>query len=263
VAREEWEDLGGGEPPDLTARVPQLENARASVEAAEANLDRAERDLDRTEVRAPFAGRVRDKRVDLGQFVTAGTELGTIYAIDRAEIRLPLPDDDLAYLDLPLVYRGESAGRGPRVVLSADFAGKRHSWEGRIVRTEGEIDPATRMVHAVASVSDPYGRGDDPARPPLAVGMYVEAEIEGTVAGNAIVLPRAALRNDGRMLIVDGEGRIRFRDVEVLRSTRQQVIVSSGLAAGDRVVVSPLDAVTDGMLVRVLDTDGEIEEPGR
>lgn len=251
VAREEWEELGGGEAPELTARVPQLANARAAVAAAEAARARAQRDLERTEVRAPYAGRVRDKRVDVGQFVNAGADLGSIYAIDIAEIRLPLPDDELAYLDLPVVYRGQSAGGGPRVRLIAEFAGNTHEWEGRIVRTEGEIDPTTRMVHAVAQVADPYGRGRDPRRPPLAVGMYVRAEIEGIRMPGVAEIPRAAVRADGRVLVVDGDSRLRFRDIELARATRDAVVVRAGLTDGERVVVSALDAVTDGMAVRV------------
>lgn len=255
VAREEWEELGGGDAPELTLRIPQLENARASVAAAEAALERARRDLERTEIRAPYRGRVREKRTDVGQFVGVGADLGTIYAIDYAEIRLPLPDGDLAYLDLPLVYRQQTPSRGPEVKLTAEFAGRRHEWEGRIVRTEGEIDPTTRMVHAIARVADPYGRGGPSERPPLAVGMYVEAEILGRVAERAAVLPRAALRTEGdHVLVIDREDRLHIRPVEVLRTTRDRVVIGSGLEEGERVVVSALDAVVDGMQVRVVET---------
>jgi multidrug efflux pump subunit AcrA (membrane-fusion protein) len=135
------------------------------------------------------------------------------------------------------------------VVLYADFAGERHSWNGRIVRVEGEIDPVSRMVHVVAQVLDPYGKygEDDPM--PLAVGMFVEAEIMGSVVADAIVLPRTALRGE-RMLIVDEEDRLRFRDVDVLRVDRGDVVIVGGLDAGDRVCVSTLEAVSDGMKVR-------------
>lgn len=259
VARQEWEELGGGEAPELTARIPQLQNARASLAAAEAALERSRRDLERTEIRAPYAGRVRDKRFDVGQFVAPGADLGSIYAIDVAEIRLPLPDDELAYLDLPLMYRGEAAGRGPAVRLIADFAGRRHEWRGRIVRTEGQIDPATRMVHVVAQVSDPYGRGSDPQRPPLAVGMYVRAEIEGLALQDVAEIPRAAVRADGRILVVDADNRLHFRDIQVARATRDTIVLSSGVADGERVVVSALDTVTEGMRVRV----GQDEETPR
>ncbi len=249
IARAEWAELGEGAPPDLTARLPQLANARAGVAAAEANLVRAEQDLERTEIKAPYAGRVRERAVDIGQFVSVGNQLGTVYAIDFAEIRLPLPDKDLAYLsNLPLVYRGERRGQGPEVVLRAEFAGALHEWSGRLIRTEGEIDAASRMVHAVAQVRDPYGRGHL-GRPPLAVGMYVQAEILGDLAEQVAIIPRAALRDGDQVWVLDAEDRLRTRPVEVLRLQSDEAIVGSGLANGERVVLSSLDFVTEGMRV--------------
>ena len=251
VAHNEWEDLGKGEATPLTLREPQLENAKAALAASEANLVTAERNLERTQIRAPYVGRVRQKSVDVGQFITIGAPVGAVYAIDYAEIRLPLPDSDLAYVDLPLVYRGQRANpKGPKVTLRANFAGETNEWEGRIVRTEGEIDSMSRMVHAVAQVTNPYGRGKDPDRPPLAAGLFVEAEIEGHLARDVVILPRAALRGESQVLVVDEEDRLRFRDVDILRVTRKEIVVRGGLSAGERVCLSPLEAVTDGMKVR-------------
>ncbi len=229
VARKEWGDLGNGEAKALTLREPQLEEARAALAAAEAQLDKTERDLDRTRVRAPYAGRVREEQVDVGQFVTIGAPVATIYSVDYAEVRLPLPNNELAYLEIPLDYRDDpQTNPGPRVVLRSEFAGKTFEWEGRIVRTEGEIDPTSRMVHVVAQVKDPYAKGADPERPPLAVGMFVQAEIEGRRVTEVAVLPRAALRGRDQLLVVDGEDRLRFRQVEVGRTTDTEVIVAGG-----------------------------------
>jgi hypothetical protein len=165
-----------------------------------------------------------------------------------------------------MLYRGETPeGGGAPVRLHARFAGGEHTWTGRIVRTEGEIDARSRMVHVVARVEDPYGRsrlvsaGDgqtlgDSAngeRPPLAVGLFVDAEIQGRRLENAVVLPRSALRGGDRVLVVDAESRVHFRDVVVLRSQREEVVIGGGLAAGEEVVVSPLAAVVEGMAVRV------------
>jgi multidrug efflux pump subunit AcrA (membrane-fusion protein) len=137
------------------------------------------------------------------------------------------------------------------VTVWTTFAGERYEWKGRIVRTEGEIDPTTRMVHAVVEVKDPYAPGDDPTRPPLKAGMFVEAEIEGNVVENVVALPRAALRPQGIVWLVDGDQRLRYREVEVLRTTETEVLVEGGLAEGELVCLSPLDAATDGMKVRV------------
>ncbi len=250
VARREWESLGQGEAPPLVVREPQLAEARARLAAARAMLDQARLNLERTAVRAPFAGRVRSERVDAGQYVVAGVPVATVYAVDVAEVRLPLPDDQLAYLELPLDNRSE-ASPGPEVRFKASFAGRTHTWSGRVVRTEGELDPSSRMVHAVAQVERPYDRIDVPGRPPFAVGMFVDAEILGRTAEGVTVVPRVAMRGRSRVLVVDEEDRLRFREIEVLRFDRENVIVSSGLRDGDRVCVSRLDVAVDGMRVRV------------
>ncbi|NIM02154.1 MAG: efflux RND transporter periplasmic adaptor subunit [Acidobacteria bacterium] len=251
LAREEWEELGDGEANPLTLFEPQLAEARAALAAAIAGVEQARTNVGRTELRAPYAGRVQTKQVDLGQVVAPGTPLATIYAVDLAEVRLPLPDDELAYVDLPLGYRGESgSGDGPSAILRAEFAGAVHEWRGRIVRTEGMIDPVSRMVHTVVQVEDPYGRSE-PGRPPLAAGMFVEAEIDGRTIENVAVIPRAAVRPDGRILVVDAEGRLRFREVDVLRALKETVIVEHGLQAGERVCTTPLSSVVEGMKVAV------------
>ena len=255
VAQREWEALGRGDPRELTLRIPQLEDARASVAAAEANVKRAARDLERADVIAPYAGRVRTKNVDVGQFVTVGAPIATVYSVDVAEVGLALPDEELAYLDLPLAYRGAANVRSPRVVLRTTFAGARYEWGGRVVRTESEIDPISRMVQLVAEVQDPYAAGPDPRRPPLAVGMYVEAEIEGRAFSDIAVVPRAALRGRNQVLVIDPENRVHLRDVDILRATTESVFVEGGLATGELIAVSALDNPTEGMFVQVTDLD--------
>jgi RND family efflux transporter MFP subunit len=234
--------------------INRLSVAEASLRAARARLARAERDLERTEVVAPFDGRVRSERVDVGQFVNRGSPVATLYAVDFAEVRLPVPDEELAFLDLPLVGEAGPEDAVP-VVLRARFAGGEHTWEGEVVRTEGELDPQTRMVTVVARVPAPYAASD--GRPPLSVGLFVEAEILGAESEDVVVLPRSALRGGDRVLIVDDEDRLRFRDVDVLRSVRDEVFVQGGLERGERVCVSSLETAVDGMRVRVARTPAE------
>jgi RND family efflux transporter MFP subunit len=251
LARSEWASLGEGEPTALTLFEPQLAEAQASLESALAGVARAEKNIERAVVRAPYAGRVRHKHVDVGQVVSLGTPLATVYAVDFAEVRLPLADQELAYVDLPMGYRGESGSQsGPRVTLRAMFGGSLHKWEGRIVRTEGVIDPQSRMIHTVARIKDPYGKAVA-GRPPLAAGMFVDAEIVGNRLEGVAVIPRRALRPDGRILIIDAENRLRFREIEIARAKQETLIVSSGLQTGDRVCTSSLSAVVDGMRVEL------------
>jgi RND family efflux transporter MFP subunit len=243
-----------GSSADLDSAKNAEHVAEADLREARADLVQAERNLERTRIRVPFAGRVREKKVDIGQYVNRGTPVARVYAVEYAEVRLPIPDRDAAFVDLPIDYRNdEDESTGPKVLLRARFAGRDYSWHGRIVRTEGELDPKTRMIHAVARVEDPYGRGDDPERPPLAVGLFVQAEIEGLRREGMIELPRSALRGRDQVAIVDPDSRIELRQVQVLRSDRSRVFVSSGIAANERVVSGPLALAVDGMLVRVVD----------
>ncbi len=250
LAREEWKQLGSGEANPLATRELQLDEARSALDAAEAKLRQAERNLERATVRAPYACRVRDKSADVGQYVNPQAPLAHIYATDIAEVRLPIPDDELAHLELPIDFRAGRSRGGPRVQLRATLAGVDRTWTARIDRVEGEIDPRTRMVYVVARVDDPYGRAARKAGAPLAVGLFVEAEIDGRPVNGAVVLPRSAVRRGDVVLVVDDENRLRFQPVEVLRAGREDVIIGKGLTGGERICISNIETVTDGMLVR-------------
>ncbi len=241
------------------ASAASVEDARNALRVAEsarldavAGLEQSRRDLSRTETTASFAGRVRDKLVDVGQYVARGAPLARAYAVDYAEVRLPISNDDAAFIELPIAYRNDRAeAEGPRVRLSAAFAGNSYHWEGRIVRTEGEIDLRTGMIHAVARVQDPYARGDDPSRPPLAVGLFVSAQIEGREIAGVISLPGRVLRGQDEVVVVDDQGRLRSRKVKLLQRGDGNIVVSRGIVPGERVVTSPLPVSADGLLVNV------------
>lgn len=255
IARDEWKRLGNGEPTDLVLRKPQIDEARATIAAAESALMRANLNLERTQIRAPYPGRVRTKNADVGQFVNPGSPLGQIYAIDYAEVRLPVPDDQLAYIDLPLSFRNNPHhNSGPDVRFHATFAGREHTYMGRIVRVEGEIDARSGMIALVGRVDNPYRQRANNT-PPLAVGMFVTAEILGHHAENVVVIPRSALRGKNRVLVVM-DNRLYYRTIDILRADAEKVIVRSGLKSGDQLCLSPLDTVVDGMRVRTMRTGG-------
>ncbi len=267
VAREEYSDLKPGEVSALALRTPQLQQAKAQLAAAEAALARARRDLQRTRIRAPYAGRIRSKQADLGQYVNPGVVVATIFAVDRAEVRLPMTLQDLSYLDLPLDYEEalqaqENPQDLPAVRLSATIGSHRVSWNGRILRVEGEIDPKTRMIHVIAGVDDPYGRHHEGRIVPLTAGLFVDAEIQGDRTDHAFVLPRGVLRSEDTVLVVDADDRLHLRKVGVLRKGRDEIVVGEGLKDGDRVCLSALDVVTEGMKVRVFgEENGATKQP--
>ena len=226
----------------------RLRIAQASMREAQARLSRAERDLSRTRVTAPYDGRVRSERVDVGQFVNRGSPVAMLYATDYAEVRLPVHDDELAYLNLPL--NGDADGKMSKAtaLLRAKFAGKQHAWESTIVRTEGELDPQTRMINLVAQVESPYAVID--GRPPLAVGLFVEAEIRGQVVDNVFVLPRSAIQANQQIYVVTTESTLEFREAVILRIVDEDVYVNGGLKPGELVCLSTLNNAVEGMLVQ-------------
>ena len=228
----------------------RLQMAEAAQREARARLASAERDLERTVVKAPYDGRVRTEQVDLGQFLNRGSRLARLYAIDAAEVRLPIKDDELAFLNISL-RDGSAWEKRPSVSLSAEFAGAVHRWTGEIVRTEGELDPKTRMIQLVASVADPYRAGTTP----LPVGLFVDAVITGGVQPNIVRLPRGAMVSPSEVYIVDSSERLVRRTVNVLRSQGDFVYINDGLLRGDRVCLSRLATAMPGMKVRVENTE--------
>jgi biotin carboxyl carrier protein len=152
------------------------ERVTAAAARGAAALAQAERDLARTELRAPFAGRVREEQVDVGQFVSRGAPVAKLYAVDYAEVRLPIRDEDLAWIDVPRASGGERGGpaggaagalrrRGARVARprrahrGRDRSAQPHGARGGARR--GPLRPPPRR-DGVAAAGRPVRRGRDP-----------------------------------------------------------------------------------------------------
>ena len=225
-------------------------SAAAALATAEAELVRAARNLERTFVRLPYEGIVRSKETDLGEFVNTGTRLGVVFATDYAEVRLPLTDTDLAFVDLPDASDITASGfaEGPAVELSAVQEGRPATWSGRIVRTEGVVDVNSRVTYAVARIEDPYALHHDGRQ--LPVGTFVQASIEGTTAENVMRVPRAIVRGSNQLVFVDGDNKIRVRTVDIARSDAKYIYIRGGAEPGERVVLTALESPINGMSVR-------------
>ncbi len=252
-AKAEWElDRDWTDAPELVKRLPQIRKAEADAKAAEARLAQASRNLQRASVRAPFRGRVLETMADVGQRVGGGTSaaLAKVYALDMAEIDLSLSRSELDLLNF-----GEGAngfGEQPEVqLLNKD---KNFTHRGILDRSEGTVDPRTRLTNVVAGIkgafADPYSTKKPNSPPPLSLGEFVEARLFGPNI-EVFEIPRSAFREKNTLLIIDDENRIETRNVLTLKQTRDFVWVTEGLQNNERVCLTPLDIVSKGMKVRL------------
>ncbi|MFK8029001.1 MAG: efflux RND transporter periplasmic adaptor subunit [Gammaproteobacteria bacterium] len=259
-ASADWSRLGNdGTAPDLVLRKPQLSAAQARVASAQSQLDKASLNLERTKIKAPYAGRVMAKGVDVGQVVNPNTMLAEVYATDYVEVRLPLRDKDLAFVDLPEQYRADQgAAEDPNSVPVKVFSSLVNSdaWDGRIVRTESAIDSVARQLHCVAQIDDPFGAAAA-GRTPLKIGEYVTAQITGRSIKNAIIVPTSAIYQSTFAYVVEDE-QLQQRSVSIVWQNDREAIIGRGLEAGDQLVTTPLGQVTSGTPVRTKKQNGEV-----
>lgn len=228
------------------ASKAQLESSESDFQVAEAThsearalLAKAERDLKRTTINAPYSGLVRSESVDVGQFVSRGQSIATIYATDFVEVRLPIADSQLAFLNLDKINSGESK---PAALLKGVFAGQQRQWQAHIDRMEAQIDAKSRMLNAVAQFKPAAGES-------APVGLFVKATIDGVKHDKLFTLPRSALRGEEHVLLIR-EGRLHRQQVNVLRLEDQRAIIDAGLNDGDIVCTSRNQALAQGTEVR-------------
>ncbi len=239
---------------DLALHKPQLADAQAKLDFALAELDRAKGDLSRTVIRAPFHGLLREKSVDLGQFVTTGTRLGRLSDVEVAEVRLAVADDRLSYLNL---NPGANPEQQADVILSTTRGEQRLQWRAKLVRTEGVFDEASRVLFVIAEVRDPYLLGTDAPQTdnghsePLRFGSFVNASITGRKVSGLIALPRHVIRNGNKVWIVDSNNALVSREVKLLRGGGDIAYIESGIAAGERIALSAIPTAIDGTRIAV------------
>ena len=238
------------------ASIAQLQSAERSLAVANAALDdasaavkRASVDLERTVFTAPFNGRVRAENVDVGQFLSKGAMIATLYDTDRLQVRLPLADAQLAYLDSSYAQTGLAGEEPADVVLTADYAGDTQSWSAKLLRTEGDISTKSRFLHVIVEVTETLNSNG--VR--LPVGLFVDAVITGRTVENLVSVPRTALRPDNSVMVIDDDNQLHFRDITVFKLSDGDVLISEGLASGERISISPLQFVVEGMPVTVID----------
>ena len=231
---------------DLVLRQPQLQQASADVDAAQAGVEDAQLDLKRTEIRAPFDAVVQSVSIDVGSQVSAGTTIAQLIATSRYFVELAVPAARLRWIDT----RQDGPGSGSAVELANPSVwGKGRTRTGEVVRVRPDLSDQGRMARVLVEVTDPLDR-----EPPMLVGSYLRGRIEGGRLDQVVSLDRSYLREDDSVWVMTGQDRLEIRAVEIAYRGPEEVYVSAGLSAGDRVVTSEIATPTSGMKLRTRDS---------
>lgn len=241
----DWRRLGRGDASPLVLRKPQLAASEANTASAGEDVARARRDVERSEIMAPFDASVRSAMVEVGAVVSPGMMIAELYTSEELEVRLPLSLEDFGFL-----ARDEDGEATGKVILKGKIGIRDFEWEAEIARVDPEIERKTLSASIVVRVL-PAERAEFPLPP---VGLFVYAVLDGSVMEDVVEIPRRALLDGNQVILVNGESKIDFRDVEVIRLTEKSVVIHDGLEAGERIVLTRLSAP-------VVDMEVEIEEP--
>jgi RND family efflux transporter MFP subunit len=242
--------INQGQLSDFALHIPQMAAAKLDIAAAEAKLEQARLNVERTRIRAPYAGRVLNKSADIGDVISANAPLATIYATDQIEIRLPLKNSELPFVDLPEPQRRTKGGTGalPQVVIGNRIGNETQQWPATLVRTAGAIDAASQQLHVTARIDNPYAASME-ARRPLKIGQYVTARIEGRLIPDALVIPNAAIYQ-GSYVYLFADGVLQRRDIDIAWQNRDEALIANGLKDGEQLVLTPLGQVSSGTPVK-------------
>jgi len=248
-AKRVWRDLGSKAANALSLREPQLNAAKAGLRSAQAERNRALLNVEKTSISVPFDGRIDVKSVALGEFVSVGTTLATVYDSSLVEVRLPLNNQQLA---LTGFVPGEKVtkqqlGDEPKVMLSATIGDKLYSWQATSARMDASIDSATRFYHLSAQIKNPFDK--KLFEQPLLVGLFVSADIQGRVYQDVIRLPQKALVNDSQVYVVGADNSLSLRAVRIIDKRDNMAIIESSISLGEKIVVSDPRVLKEGLQV--------------
>ena len=246
IAQEAWKQVGEGAAQDLTAKKPQLKQAKAALEVAKAQVQSAEKKLNKTEITAPYTGRIKDINIDLGSTILPGQPVGSMYTSNEIEVTLSIKDSDLRFLDIPMDGRKLNPDQKSLVVIKSLYKGEMQEWSGNLERVDGVIDPMTRMIKLIANFKNNF---IEDTKPILPIGLFVEAEVSGKILIDVFMIPNTALTPNDELLVVNQDNTLEIRKVKIIIKMKDHMIVKKEIKAGERVVVSKLSIATNGMLV--------------
>ena len=250
-AKTEWGDRDWKLATALVKRQPQILKAEAETKAAEALHNQAKKNVLKANVRAPFRGRILNILADVGQQVGSGSSsaLAKIYSIKKGEVQLALSRKELSFLDF---NEGSPHGENQIAVKIVNEEGKTiHS--GVIDRSQGIIDPRTRLHNLVARFencfTDPFNQISKIGNP-LSIGQFVKLKLIGPEI-DVFIIPISAFREQNTILVLDQEDRLTVRKVKSVKRDGLEVWVVGGIQDGERVCITPMDIIAEGMKVKI------------
>ena len=246
VAKEAWEKMGDGIASDLMLKKPQLKQAEALLEVAKAQVSSAEKKLNKTEIVAPYAGRIQNVNIDLGTTIIPGQPVGAMYTSSEIEITLAIKDNDLQFLSIPMDGRKQDSSEQALVEIESFYKGKIQSWQGKLERVDGVIDPITRMINLIAVFENDFIETNQSNLP---IGLFVEAKIDGIKLNDVFQIPVTAISENNVVYIVDSNNELELRELSILKKYSDFVIVKEGIRAGERIVTSKLSTASNGIKV--------------
>lgn len=246
VAKEAWDKLGKGKGSDLALKKPQLKQTEALMEVAKAQVNSAKKKLNKTEIVAPYAGRIQSSNIDIGTTIVPGQPLGAMYTSSEIEVTLSVKDNDLQFLSIPMDGRKLNPSEQAKVSIKSFYKGRNQTWEGKLERVDGVIDPITRMINLIAVFKNDFIETDKPSLP---IGLFVEAQIDGVILKNVFRVPVNAISENNEVFIVDKNNQLQSRSILVLKKYNEFVIAKDNLKAGERLVITKLSTASNGITV--------------
>ncbi|RJP82049.1 MAG: efflux RND transporter periplasmic adaptor subunit [Desulfobacteraceae bacterium] len=251
IAQKEWDRIhreDQTEPNPLVLYKPQLKNAQAALAAAQADLQQRMLDRERTKIYAPFNCRVRTKKVDKGQFIAAGQHAATVVGTDQAEVVVPVPMEELQWLNIPR----EKGDIGSSAEVRLSVGGSIYKWKGVLARSMGEVDAAGRMIRLIVTVEDPYNlKKTNPHDFQLAEGLFTDVIIQGRTIDNVLVIPSYTLRNRETIWGVGTENVLEIFPVQVVRREKDVILIRSEIQGTYRIISTNISGAAQGMRLRI------------
>jgi len=246
---------------DLILRKPQLESVQAQLSLAQATLEQARLDLQRTRIHAPFNSIVISRSANIGSRVLNSTLLATLVGTDQYWIEVAVPVDQLKWIRIP--GPGINSGSSARIYNDNVWRDGEYR-EGKIMQLVGDLESEGRMARLLIAVEDPLDLdGKDGRKPRLLIDSYVRVIIDGTPQKSVISIDRKHVHDGNLVWIMDEQDRLNIRTVSILFRGKSNVLVTSGVKAGERLVTTDLSAPVNNMPLRLEDEASSQSRPAR